>query len=214
MVPRQPAAEISGGPGVATRAANTRVFVIAAVAVAVLLAGAVAAVTWWPRGNAAQPSPVSGSSPVMSPSASATLSSAEADAAAQALSAYTSFQDSYAMAAADPANTSLPLKGVGPPLRLQTSAWLQQMARDGLVVRGTPKHTVKATSVDLSTVPHVVLLEDCYDTNGSKTVDKASGASRSAPGQLARYVTHAKAELYSDGRWLISSITADRQTQC
>jgi hypothetical protein len=213
MAPHQSAAELSGGSDVGARTGYSKVFVIAVVAVAVVLAGAVAVVTWWPRGGktAAQQS-LATASP--SASATATVSAAEADAAAQAISAYTAFEESYAVAAADPGNTNLPLKGAGPPLRLQTSAWLQQMARDGLVVRGTPKHTVKATSVDLSTVPHVVVLEDCYDTNDSKTVDKASGKSQSAPGQLARYVTHAKAELYSDGRWMISSITADRKTPC
>ncbi|GGK43251.1 hypothetical protein GCM10010124_40050 [Pilimelia terevasa] len=180
---------------------------VAAAALIVLLAVIAAAVILWPRNKATPPPATGGASP--SPS----RNRAHGDAAALALEAYNAYQDAYAAAAAEPAR-DLPLKGAGSPLRLEASVYLKELADDGLIVTGKPKHTVSVTDVNLTGIPHFVVLTDCFDNNGSKTIDKATGESRSAPGQLQRYLVRARAEKYANGQWLISTITAERKTPC
>lgn len=162
--------------------------------------------------DAADPAPTG---PPVEVSPSPTADAAETDAAAKALVAYDGFQEAYIAAAANPGAVSKDLdKYAGSPLGLESSFALEKQAASGIVVVGRPTWTAHVTAVNTKTPPYTVTIENCFDQTNWKPIYKATGKSAAAPGQAPRYLITAKAELYGDGSWLISTSEAHRDRPC
>lgn len=150
-----------------------------------------------------------------SPTLSPTSDGVEAGAAAKALAAYDGFQEAYIAAFADPGGGSGRLaEYAGSQLLAQVRFSLQSHADQGLVIRGRPVWSPTVVEVNLMTRPFSVLIRDCFDQSGLRTVYEATGKSAAAPGQASRYLVDSKAELYDDGRWLMSTSEAHRDRPC
>lgn len=161
--------------------------------------------------GAPQTAPTSASPAAASP----TVDAESAEARTRALEVYDKFREAHvaASAAADPQGGDLP-KYVADPLLTQLRNDLYIRAQQGIVTTGKPVWKATVTTVNVTTRPFTVEMEDCFDATGWKTVFKSSSKEAAVPNQAKKYLVQVKVVQYDDGRWLVNTAKAERERPC
>lgn len=178
---------------------------------AALLALALAATT---VGCASGNSP--SGSPEESPTATASPTADPEESAAKkaALAAYKGMRD---------AQTKAYRAGTAVDTKLRTYAYdkalgsinaeLFDMQQAGVVYKGEPESSLKATAVSIDTDPQKVTVEECHDVSEWKPVLKSTGESVAKEGQPTRYTVTGAVERVGK-KWMVVNFTVDREHTC
>jgi hypothetical protein len=179
-------------------------------AVLVLVAGVLGVVIWRTAN--------SDDTVVLPPLATATgTASSEPidDASTRAIAAYNGYWDTFVKAAANPAAPTPDLATyVADPLLTELRLTLRQIRDQGIVYKGRPTSSPRATSSNTTTAPFSVAIEDCFDSTDWVPVYSANGQSAAAPGQASRYVITSTMKLFDANGWLVVETAADRGRAC
>ncbi|MFB6391762.1 hypothetical protein [Polymorphospora lycopeni] len=104
-------------------------------------------------------------------------------------------------------------KYLADPLLTRVRLAIRDVKDNGAMRTGSLVSDPTVTFVDLDAVPPTVSIQDCLDGTGYKLVYAKNR--KEVPGTAsARYVATATANLYPDGRWLISTGAAHPDQPC
>ncbi len=200
---------------VGARARDT-VIVGGFVAVLVLVTGVVGFIRL--RGGGPNPDdPLAG---VTMPATPARASAPSSTGAEPALAAYDGYWQAYVAAAAQRSDDTADLeksdldKYLADPLLTSVRAGLVGLRSDGIVYKGRPRWTPRATAINLDAKPPSVTMVDCFALDTWEPVFVSSGKSALAQGQPTRYVITSTAKRFESIGWLLTDSLADRSRSC
>ncbi len=105
-------------------------------------------------------------------------------------------------------------KYLADPLLTSVRVELGSTRNGGIIFKGRPRWTPRATAISLDGRPQSVTIEDCFDVDTWEPVFASSGKSALAPGQPKRYVITSTAKRFEGVGWLLTESTADRSRSC
>lgn len=188
---------------------NARAWPTAALTCAVLVA-AVACSTPDPTPT---PTPTT-TSPTVTATPTPTVDPAVTEAETAALAAYSAYWAGVVTSFADPIQTQDPAleANAGHTALTDAQSVLIKYRADGIHMVGEPEFSPAATEVVLGADPTVTIV-DCIDVSNWQPVFTASGESAVAPGQGTR-VSYQSTVVKLEDRWLVWTVTVDRDTPC
>ncbi|KXK62895.1 hypothetical protein AWW66_06090 [Micromonospora rosaria] len=153
--------------------------------------------------------------PPARPSATATVSAADEEAAREAaLAAYAGYLDATRAASreSDPRHPEL-TRYLGDPLLTRVRVTIRQAKENGAMRTGKLVSDPTVTSVSLETDPATVEIQDCLDTTGYRLVYTHN--KKVVPGSRgSRHLATATATRYPDGKWRINAGAAHQDQPC
>jgi hypothetical protein len=153
-------------------------------------------------------------SPEPIPTPTPTVDPAVAEAEAAALAAYSAYWAAVVASFADPTQPQDPAleANAGHTALTDAQSVLIKYRTDGIHMVGEPVFSPMATDVALGANP-TVTVADCLDVSDWQPVFTASGESAGAPGQNSR-VSYESSVVKLDDRWLVWTVTVDRDATC
>lgn len=139
---------------------------------------------------------------------------AEAEAEAAALAVYTAYWDAVVDSFADPTQPQDPAleANAGHTALTDAQSVLLKYRTDGIQMVGEPVLSPEVTAVELGADP-TVTVADCLEVSDWQPVFTTNGESAGVPGQSTR-VSYESTVIEFDGRWLVWTVTVDRDASC
>jgi len=143
-----------------------------------------------------------------------TVDPAVTEAETAALAAYSAYWAGVVTSFADPTQTQDPALelNAGHTALTDAQSVLIKYRADGIHMVGEPEFSPVATEVVLGADP-TVTVADCIDVSKWQPVFTASGESAVAPGQSTQ-VSYQSTVVKLEDRWLVWTVTVDRDTPC
>ncbi len=199
---------------------RTRMLVVVASAVALVVAAVIGAALWRSTRKPAPAASIAAAAPTtvrpsVSAAGSATVNASEAAASAEVIGVYKAYlaAEVAAYATADYQSPEL-LKYLADPLKGRLVENIRQMQLHGALYVGAPTNSPKVTEVRLGPGTPKATIEDCVDAGSWRLVYKANNSPVPGSDTSRQYLVVTTATLYPGRGWLLNESTIVRDRPC